>query len=142
MKRIMALSICFLLLFSLPVMAADEVTVVLSGEVLEFDVPPQIIGDRTMVPMRKIFESLGASVQWVADGQLILAAYQTNIIAMRVGEMSFTVTDVLTNETQTVELDVPPQIVNDRTLVPVRAISESLQKKVSWDGETRTVTID
>ena len=142
MKRIFAFVLCFMVLFSLPVMAAEDVQVLLHGEPLEFDVPPQIIGNRTMVPMRKIFESLGASVQWVADGQLILAAYQTSIIAMRVGEMSFTVTDVLTNETQTVELDVPPQIVDDRTLVPVRAISESLHKTVGWDGESRTVTID
>lgn len=43
----------------MPVMAEEDIKVVLNGTELTFDVPPKLINDRTMVPMRKIFESLG-----------------------------------------------------------------------------------
>lgn len=121
--------------------AADDITVLINGREAEFDVPPMIISDRTMVPMRKTFEVLGAKVEWVGEMQLAVATYKSSIIAMHIGEMSFTVTNVLTGETTTFELDVPAQIVNDRTLIPLRAVSEALGKTVSWDGSTRTATI-
>ena len=124
------------------VFAEKDVTVKLFGETLEFDVKPQLVNSRTMVPMRKIYESLGAKVDWVEEAQLILATYKTNIITMEIGKSEFSVTNVISGETKTVLLDVPPQIVNSRTLVPVRAVSEVLEKKVEWDDETYTVFIN
>lgn len=124
------------------VFAEKDVTVKLFGETLEFDVKPQLVNSRTMVPMRKIYESLGAKVDWVEEAQLILATYKTNIITMEIGKSEFSVTNVISGETKNVLLDVPPQIVNSRTLVPVRAVSEVLEKKVEWDDETYTVFIN
>lgn len=141
MKKIISLILISVLLLCGAVYAEKPVTVKLNGEVLEFDAEPQLISERTMVPMRKIYESLGASVEWIEEAQLIIATYKTSIISMEIGKESFNVTDVLSGDTETITLDVPPQIVGTRTLVPVRAISEALEKNVEWDEETYTVLI-
>ncbi len=122
--------------------AAEEITVVINGAVIEFDVPPQIIDDRTMVPVRKAFEALGAKVDWSEEMSLAIATYKTEIIAIQIGEMSFSVTDILKNETREIELDVPAQIIGNRTLIPLRAIAEALGKDVKWDGDSRTAYIN
>lgn len=121
--------------------AEDDITVLINGVKAQFDVPPQIINSRTMVPMRMVFEMLGAKVEWVPEMQLALATYKTSIIAMRINEYSFSVTDVVTNAAKSIPLDVPAQIVNDRTLIPLRAVAEALGKNVEWQGETRTAII-
>lgn len=143
MKRISAFCLALLLLCALVLpVGATEVTVLINGTEPEFDVPPCIIGDRTMVPMRAVFTALGASVEWVEEQQLVLATHGVKIIAMRIGAYSFTVTDALTGVSETVALDVPAQIVNDRTLIPLRAVSTALGKTVSWDGTISTAYID
>lgn len=143
MKRLISLILAIVLLFSCSIIchAEGKVTVLINNYPVEFDVQPQLINGRTMVPMRKIFEALGAEVEWVEEVELVLATYKTSIISMPIGEYSFTITNVVTNETKIVEFDVPPQIVDSRTLVPVRAISEAMGKKVDWVDETRTVLI-
>lgn len=143
MKKFFAIVLTLSLVFAcvLYVVAADGITVIVNGSVIEFDVPPQIIGDRTMVPMRGTFEALGAKVEWVAELRLALATYGTTVISMCIGESSFTVTNVMTNETKTIALDVPAQIVDGRTLIPLRAVSEALGKDVAWNGAARTATI-
>lgn len=118
------------------------VTVTINDEVIEFDEPARLINSRTMVPMRKIYETLGATVQWMGEAELILATFKTSIIAMEIGKKSFDITELLTGETRTIEIDVPPQVVGvGTTLVPVRAISEALGKNVDWDDKTSTVII-
>ena len=144
MKKLFCLLLALTLIFSLGIhtyAAEKEITVLINGIDIKFDVPPQIIGDRTMVPMRKTFEALGAKIEWVGELRLAIATYQTTVIAMPIDAYSFSVTNVLTNETREISLDVPAQIVNDRTLIPLRAVSEALGKDVAWDGSTRTATI-
>ena len=131
----------FMLCTAAPCFAEDEIAVTINGSAIAFDVPPQIIDGRTMVPMRKIFEQLGASVDWIGELQLILAVKGSKIMAMAIGSDMLSITDNLTNKTKTVTLDVVPQIVDGRTLVPVRAISQALDMDVEWDTATRTVRI-
>ena len=54
--------------------SGSDISVVLDGRKIEFDVQPQIINDRTMVPMRAIFEKLGALVEWNQDTQTVTAS--------------------------------------------------------------------
>ncbi|MBE7034107.1 MAG: copper amine oxidase N-terminal domain-containing protein [Ruminococcaceae bacterium] len=144
MKKFISLIISVVLIFAVCLnVSADskDIKVLLNGTELSFDVPPQIIKGRTMVPVRKIFEAQGADVEWIKEKNLIVASHNTNIITMRIGEASFSVTNAVTNETTVFKLDVPAQIINGRTLVPARAISEALGNIVDWDGANRTVVI-
>ena len=109
--------------------------VTLDGRLLSFDVPPQLIDDRTMVPMRKIFEELDADVTWTEDTQTITAVKGDIEIIMQIGNNEITVNG------KSIELDVAPTLVNSRTLVPIRAVSESLNADVQWDDQNKTVII-
>lgn len=142
MKKILLVGLLLALLCSaVSVSAAQEVTVLLNGEKLEFDVPPQIIDDRTLVPLRAIFEAFGASVEWIEADQMILASYDSKLLSMVIGQQEFVLTNAATGEKAVIQLDVPAQIVNDRTLVPLRAIAESLSAEVNWNEADQTVSI-
>ena len=142
MKKIILILISvIIILSSIGVSAAESVTVTLNGNPIEFDVPAQIINDRTMVPMRKIFESLGATVDWVEQQQGIIATKDSKIIVMKIGSPVMLVSDMASGSQEKITLDVPPMIVGGRTLVPVRAISESLGVSVDWVEETQTVVL-
>lgn len=141
MKKVMACILVCLMLLPVGAMASNDVAVQINGVPVEFDVPAQIIGDRTMVPMRKIFETFRAQIEWFGETQVIMATRGSLIIVMQIGDPTMNVNDILTGEAKEVTLDVPPCIVGDRTLVPVRAISESLGMDVQWDDMTRTVLI-
>jgi hypothetical protein len=115
---------------------ADDISVTLDGKALSFDVAPQIIEGRTLVPLRVIFEALGAEVDWDGDTKTVTAVKDNDVLKMTVGseEMSIN-SDSLT-------LDVPPVIIDDRTLVPARAVAEGFGCKVDWDNDSRTVIIE
>ena len=122
--------------------AQNDITVTIDGVKIDFnDVPPQIVEGRTLVPMRKIFESLGAEVTWIDSTRSIVAVKGTTVIGMTIDSDKMTVTNLVTSESKNVILDVPAVIVDSRTMVPARAISESLGLKVEWDNNTRTVKI-
>ena len=142
MKKIFTIILTVVLAFSCTsAFAEDSITVLLDGEAISFDVQPQIINSRTMVPMRAIFTALGAQVEWVEEHRLIIAAKDTSIIAMMIDSPVMHIGDLETNEQKTIELDSPPVIVDSRTLVPVRAISDALGVAVDWDADTRTVIL-
>lgn len=137
MKKLLSLLITLSMLLSsvVSVNADSEITVNLNGKKITFDQPPIIQNDRTLVPMRKIFEAMDCEVEWDDEGIINIWKNGENIMFLRIGGYGMWVPG------RTVELDVPPIIVNDRTLVPVRAISESMGAEVIWDGDTRTVDI-
>jgi len=142
MKKIILgiLLVCCLASLGMTVGASD-ITAVYNGEMIWFDTPPMMVNDRVMVPMRAIFENLGANVEWIDAHELIIATKGVNIITMQIGSNNMIIQDVVANEQQVIELDVPPQVIDDRTLVPVRAIAEGLSATVEWVDETQTVVI-
>ena len=136
--KLLCLLLTFLSLLNLMpvcITADDGVKVVLNGSELSFDVPPQLITSRTMVPMRKIFESLGAEVYWDDETQTVTAYRDTTVVVMQIDNVDITVNNAV------ITLDVPPRLIGGRTLVPVRAVAESLDAEVAWDDETQTVVI-
>lgn len=124
----------------------DAIQVQLNGEFIDFTdengqrVDPQIINNRTMVPMRKIFEAFGASVEWINETRSIKATTDALEIGLQIGNEKATLKNLSGDETE-ITLDSVPTVVNGRTLVPVRFIAESLDKKVDWDNENRTVIV-
>ena len=146
MKKIIAMALTAALSLSalggLTAIADDEpIKILINGEELvipEDDTQPFIDNERTLVPMRAIFEALGAKVTWDGDTETVVSydpvsdvsiVLQINSVNMFVGDKK-------------VEIDVPAKIVNDRTVVPVRAIAEGMNSKVDWDGDTRTVIVE
>jgi hypothetical protein len=115
--------------------SAESVQVTINGSPLQLDVPPVIINGRVMVPLRAIFEALGATVQWNPADQSIVATKGNTTIKLQVGS-----TSALNNGAQ-VTLDATPQIVDGRTLVPVRFVGEALGAQVTWDAANRRVNI-
>ena len=113
----------------------DSIKVFINGRQLEFDVEPMIINDRTMVPMRAIFEALGAEVDWDGTTQTAIGETKKTTIKITIGR------DYLLKNDNIVVLDSPAVIISGRTLVPVRAIAECLDCKVEWYGETKVVEI-
>ncbi|MFZ5815750.1 MAG: stalk domain-containing protein [Bacillota bacterium] len=138
MKRLAVWLLALLVAALLPPFAqAKELTtrVVVDGIPLKSDVPPMLINGRTLVPFRAIAEALGVRVQWVPESRTILAGGQGRSLELVVGDRRAVVNGVA------VELDVEPQLVENRTLVPVRIFAEAFQATVLWDEESRTVSI-
>lgn len=115
--------------------ADDGITVTLNGDKIDFDVQPQLINDRTMVPLRKIFEAMGAYVDWYGDTQTVVATKDDKVVTAKIDDTKLYIND----EVKT--LDVPPMIIDGRTLVPARFVAESFGANVDWDGATQTVVI-
>ena len=146
MKKILAVVLALsLMLVPAMAMADDAIKVTVNGETLEFATEPVNIDGTTMVPMRKIFESLGADVEWVGDMQLIIATKGSKLIVLGIGSNEMNITDLEAEDTagttKTVSLTVAPYLKDGNTMVPTRAVSEALDKTVEWDGETHTVIV-
>lgn len=116
--------------------AYDPIQVYINGQLQQFDVPPTVVSGRTLVPLRAIFEALGAEVTWDAGTQTAMATWPGGDLHLPVGSTEVTVR----GETRT--LDVPGQIIGNRTLVPLRFVGETLGAQVGWYGQSRLITIN
>ena len=108
----------------------------LNGEQLKFDVPPMLEKDRVLVPMRKIFETLGAEVSWNDESQTATAVTADKTIELQIDRAAIKVNG------EEHPIDVSPKMMFNRTLVPVRAVSESMGLSVEWDNAAQTVIIN
>lgn len=113
----------------------DAIPVILNGAELDCDQPPMIVDGRTLVPLRAIFEGLGASVDWDGATRTVTSTLDGTTVVMTVDSA------VMHKNGEAVTLDVPAKIVNGRTMVPVRAVGEAFGADVRWDGATRTVYV-
>ena len=137
MKKIISFILSVLLLVSLCTVtyAGDNITVNVNGKNISFDVAPKIINGRTMVPLRAIFEALGATVEWDEATKSVFAVRKYANVECKIDS------DTLFVNGAERKLDVSPQIVNGRTLVPVRFVAEALGCDVEWNDAKKTVTI-
>lgn len=125
---------------------AKDVNIVIDGEELNLDVAPQIIDGRVMVPIRGVLENLGALVKWDDETQTVSARKSSKTVSLEIGSNDVTLDKGETNDdgsakTETIQTDVAAQLVSDRTLVPLRVISEAMGYSVDWNDESYTVSI-
>lgn len=151
MKRIAAL---MLVVFSLIAMASAivPVKVIIGNSELKTpagDVQAQIVNNSTLVPMRAVFEALNADVEYVPSSKTIMATKGPKVIVLKIGSLEMTVSDMNDGSSKNVKLHVAPCMINAadkkygaRTMVPLRAVSESLDMNVGWDGKTYTATVN
>lgn len=141
-KFIISVILCTAIIFPHAAFAADSgITVTVNGEILTTPIPAQIVNGRTMLPMRAVFEALGAKIDWVDADKLIFATKGNKFIALKIGLPQMSVQSTESFENKVIELDAAPFIENDYTLVPVRAVAESLNAKVDWNSETKTAAV-
>lgn len=115
----------------------QEISLIVNGNRIEnMDAPPVILYDNTMVPARDVFEPLGAAVRWNPATQSVYIGYVQDLIILEIDNniASFNGNNVLMN--------MEARIINDRTMIPVRFVAETLGFDVDWDESTRTVYID
>ena len=103
--------------------------------ILGFAQPPTMESDRTLVPMRFLFEQLGAEVDWEESTQTAIAKKDDTEIQFSIDNISAEV------DGKTETMDVPARLIGDKTMVPLRFLSESLDYEVEWDEETNMATI-
>jgi len=111
------------------------ISVILDNRPLTFDVSPQIVNGRTMVPMRAIFEALGATVVWDGATQTAIAKKGETEVSLTLGSLTPTVNG------QIVTIDQPGVVIGGRMLVPLRFVAEAFGVTVDWDPATRIVNI-
>jgi hypothetical protein len=117
----------------------DNPYMTVNGESIEIDpgkgTKPTIVNNRALVPIRSIINVLGGRVKWNASDKKVTLKQGTSTIDMWIDK-----TDVLINGTPK-QLDVSPQIVNNRTMLPLRFITENLGCSVYWDGTLKNITL-
>ena len=147
-KRHFALALALIMALGvvLPATAfANEISVTVNGEVVVFDGQgPAIVDGRTLVPVRGVFEQLGFDVEWNQEEQVATLINEEWTVTIYVGALSFGLWDNsadLETDGQTWQLDVPAQIINGRTMLPIRTVLESVGYYVGWDAATQTVLV-
>ena len=116
-------------------LAERPIKILMGGEYLQTPVAPVIIDGRTMVPLRTVFEGIGAVVEWDNDTQTVTAKKGKNIVKLQINSKEMSVND------EVKEIDVPAQLINDRTMVPIRACSEAFGLDVEWNDHARLIRI-
>ncbi|MDD4689803.1 MAG: copper amine oxidase N-terminal domain-containing protein [Eubacteriales bacterium] len=109
----------------------DDIQIYINGVGVFFpDTKPQLIADRTLVPVRIVAEQLGANVDWNEQQQMVTITRDDLSIVLKINNQTVNVN----GNTQT--LDVPAMVIADRTMVPFRFIFETFNMDVDWSEQT------
>ena len=101
-----------------------------------YDQNPEIVSSRTLVPLRAIFETMDAEVEWDAATSTVIAKRGKTEIKITIGE------NKMYKDGKEISVDVPAQIINSRTMIPVRVIAEAFGAEVAWNGNGNAVLIN
>jgi len=114
----------------------EVVKIRLNGEILAFnDQQPIVIDDRILVPARGVFEKMGMDVSWDEQNQQVTIKKGKLEISIVIDEK------VLTVGNKKIMMDVPAKLLNGRTMIPLRAVSEATMAKVEWNEAENTAII-
>ena len=134
MKKIIILIPCLLLFFS-NISQAGQISILINGQEVETEVQPFIENGRTMVPIRLISENLAIEVTWNKDSKEVSLKGLDKDVVLKINDKYYQVGQ------EKRLADVPPQIKNGRTFVPLRLVAELFGKNVDWNPNNRQVLI-
>ncbi|MGI5911094.1 MAG: stalk domain-containing protein [Syntrophomonadaceae bacterium] len=140
MKKIITALFLAVILFACPTLSAgaqaqDTVSVLVDGLPVNLDVLPVIQDGRTLVPFRAIAEAMNIAVNWDNQTRTINATNGNTMVKLQLG--SYTAY----RDNTPIRLDVMPQIVAERTLIPLRFFGEAFNCQVGWDSNTYQVSV-
>jgi plastocyanin len=115
--------------------AAQPISVVIDGKLQHYAIPPRLTAGHIIVPMREVFESLGASVAWDAETKQVRAMRGQTEIILTVGDRGALV------DGKPVQLETAPAVARGAVFVPLRFISEALGANVTWQARARRIMI-
>ena len=119
---------------------SKSTAIIYDGQEIEFDTEPVNMHGTVLVPMRAVFEALGASVKWDAETQSVYARKKAKTYSMTIG--SAEITEIKNDEvTQTLTANQVMQLIDGRTMIPLRVVGKIFGLDVSWNGDTQTVTL-
>lgn len=140
MKTRLAILISFIILI-IPLTVSAEVSLWVQDEEIDLAHPPVIVEDRALIPLRETFELLHAEVEWLDSERVIVASKKNILILLKIDNRKLIRTDVESGETTVLTMDVPPQLINDLSYVPLRVVAESFSVQLLWDGEAKAIHI-
>jgi hypothetical protein len=113
----------------------NQKTILVNGKTMKIDQPPVIINGSTLVPVRFVIEQLGGAIKWDPKEQKVSILRGTQLIDFWVGKVDFIINGKATKSI------AAPQIINVRTMVPLRVLSEKLGWKVTWNEKTKSILL-
>ena len=113
----------------------NPVYVKFNDDILGFDEPPIIEDGSTLVPMRFLFEQMGADVEWDSETQTATATIENKAVTFSIDNVNARINN------KSAKMDVPARLVNGKTMVPLRFLSENMGYDVDWDADNRTAII-
>lgn len=133
--KILILSFILMFTFSFNAFANTNISVYVENEKIDFDVNPVIENGRTLIPLRGVFEKLGANVDWNKNISEVVIKDKNNEIQMLLGKNKVMVNGEIK------DIDVPTKMINSRTFAPIRFITENLGHTIKWDESTNSIYI-
>ena len=139
MKKVLATITVITLLFSMLTCFAEtanaEIKVKLKGEEVVFDQGPILVNEKPMIPLRAVFEKMGASISWDNSTETVLAMCKDTIVMIQIGNEKMFKLD------ESIVLETPAMLVNDRTLIPIHVVTDVWGSNIEWNSETNEVII-
>lgn len=133
----LALMVMVLVLFGTAVSFAGtgQIRINLDGVDIACDSPPVIIDGRTLVPARAVFEAMGGNVEWNEVSREVTITVRDVDVKLKIDSKTAYING------SDKRLDVPAKIIKNRTMIPIRFVSEAVGSEVSWDEKNRIVGI-
>jgi hypothetical protein len=122
------------------VLQIGNLTFTVNGTSKTLDSPPVIKNGRTLVPLRAIAEVLGATIGWDSAAKRVILGLGSISLELWIGKSAAAVNGVST-PIDSANTSVVPEIINGRTMLPLRFVTESLGATLGWDAGTQTITI-
>ena len=135
MKKIVALLLTFVLMFTCVSAFAADIAVNVNGEAVDFDVQPENTDVAVFIPLRFVLEKMGATISWHGETKTVFVDFGGKVSTLQIG------TELIFLEEGSIELSAVPVLKEGRTLVPMDVINFATGAAVEYNAEMSVVNI-